>query len=217
MDREFWLARWEEGRTGFHRGEVHPDLRAWMDRWLGEDHLRVLVPLCGKTVDIPFLAGRGHEVVGVELSPRAVREFHQEQRLHPFVDQEDGYAVHTSPGITIYCGDLFEVSTELAGTFDRVWDRAALVAMDVARRPAYVDCLRRLLRPGGRVLLNSYTYDQARMEGPPWSVARDEVEALWAGCVVEVLQEHEAIDEVRFRELGFESWLVTTYLVTTPG
>ncbi|CAN0378209.1 unnamed protein product, partial [Discosporangium mesarthrocarpum] len=28
---------------------------------------RILVPLCGKTVDMPFLAGKaGHEVVGVE-------------------------------------------------------------------------------------------------------------------------------------------------------
>lgn len=217
MDREFWLDRWEEGRIGFHRGEVHPDLRAWLDTWLDEDHLRVLVPLCGKSVDIPFLAGRGHDVTGVEISPRAVAEFHDEQRLRPFVDEEDRFQVHTSPSITIYCGDFFDLDPDLTGTFDRVWDRAALVALNHARRADYVRRLRTLLRPGARILLNAYTYDQALMDGPPWSVPEDEVRQLWSDCQVRVLQSHEAIDEVRFRELGFESWIVTTFLIDLPA
>lgn len=217
MDREFWLARWEEGRIGFHRGEVHPDLRTFIDRWLDEDHHCVLVPLCGKTVDIPFLAGRGHETAGVEISERAVAAFHDEQRLRPFVDEDDGFRVYTSPGITIYQGDFFELTPEIAGTFDRVWDRAALVALDSERRPAYVAHLRTLLRPGAKILLNSYCYDQSRMDGPPWSVSPDEVRALWSDCDIEVLQERDAIDEVHFRELGFESWMVTTWLITLPG
>lgn len=217
MEREFWLDRWEEGRIGFHRGEVHPDLRTFLEQWLDEDHHRILVPLCGKSVDIPFLAGRGHDVTGVEIAPKAVAEFHAEQRLRPFVDEDDGFQVHTSPSITIYCGDFFDLDEDIAGTFDRVWDRAALVALNQARRPDYVSCLRGVLRPGARVLLNSFTYDQSKMDGPPWSVGEAEVRELWSDCKVEVLQSHEAIDEVHFRELGFESWIVTTYLVSLPG
>lgn len=214
MDREFWLSRWEEGRIGFHKGEVHPDLRTYLDRWLDESHLRVLVPLCGKSVDIPFLAGRGHEVTGIELSPKAVQAFHQEQRLRPFVDEEDGFSVYSTPGISIYCGDFFEFGPDTAGRFDRVWDRAALVALDAPRRARYVENLRRLLRPGGKVLLNTFFYDQSKMEGPPWSVSADEVRHLWSGAEIEVLQEHDAVDEVRFRELGFDRWITTTWLVT---
>ncbi len=217
MDREFWLARWEEGGIGFHRGEVHPDLRTFLDQWLDEAHHCVLVPLCGKSVDISFLAGRGHETAGVEIAAKAVAAFHEEQRLRPFVDEDEGFKVHTSPGITIYEGDFFDLSEDIAGTFDRVWDRAALVALSEARRPAYVAKLRELLRPGAKILLNTYLYDQSRMDGPPWSVSPDEVRALWSDADVQVLQEHDAIDEIHFRELGFESWIVTTWLITLPG
>lgn len=219
MDREFWLARWEEGRIGFHRGEVHPDLRTFLDVWLDESHHRILVPLCGKSVDIPFLAGRGHETVGVEIAARAVEDFHAEQRLRPFVDEDEGFQVHTSPGITIYQGDFFDFNEDIAGTFDRVWDRAALVALDEARRPAYVQKLCSLLRPGARILLNSFTYEQSMMDGPPWSVPEEEVRSLWTavGGEVELIQKHDAIDEIHFRELGFEEWIVSTYLVRMPG
>lgn len=217
MDREFWLSAWEDGRVGFHRGEVHPDLRAFLDDWLDEPHHRIMVPLCGKSVDIAFLAGRGHEVAGVEIADQAVAEFHAEQRLRAFVDEDGPFQVHTSPGITIFHGDFFDLNQEIAGTFDKVWDRAALVAIDAPRRPKYVKLLRSLLRPGASVLLNSFSYDQSRMEGPPWSVGSDEIRELWSDCELEVLQERDAIDEVHFRELGFESWIITTTLIRTPG
>ncbi|MCB9777063.1 MAG: thiopurine S-methyltransferase [Alphaproteobacteria bacterium] len=217
MDREFWLSRWEEGRIGFHQGEVHPDLRTFLDQWLDESHHRILVPLCGKSVDIPFLAGRGHEVAGVEIAPAAVVAFHDEQRLHPFVDEDGPFRVFTSPGITVFCGDFFDLDPEICGTFDRVWDRAALVALDAPRRARYVARLRELLRPGAQVLLNRFTYDQAIMDGPPWSVSDDEVETLWAGADIQLLQRVDAIDQVHFRELGFEEWIVTTQLITLPG
>jgi len=217
MDRAFWLARWEEGRIGFHRGEVHPDLRQFLDTWLDEPHHRVLVPLCGKTLDIPFLAGRGHEVTGVEISPQAVAELHRDQRLRAWVDEDGPFKVHSSPGITIYEGDFFDLGPELVGTFDRVWDRAALVAMSPEHRPAYVARLRTLLRPGARILLDTAAYEQDRMSGPPWSVPGEELESLYEGCTLELLQEREAIEEVGFGALGLSSWLARTTLIRLPG
>lgn len=217
MEPEFWLARWAEGRIGFHKGEVHPDLQTWQDAWLDEPHHRILVPLCGKSVDIPFLAGRGHEVSGVEIVPRAVEDFHREQGLRATEEADGPFQVHRSPGITIWCGDFFDLTPERAGTYDRVWDRAATVALDEPRRARYVPALRRLLRPGARVLLETFTYDQQRMPGPPWSVPDDEVRRLWAGAEVQLLRQHDAVDEVRFRELGFESWINSTWLIRLPG
>ena len=74
---EDWQERWREGRIGWHQSGGHPGLqRHWP--WTGR---RVLVPLCGKAVDLRWLAERGNAVVGVELSPLAVESFFAEQGL----------------------------------------------------------------------------------------------------------------------------------------
>ena len=44
-DRDAWLARWCEGRTGFHLDRVNPCLERHADRMLPAGGGRVLVPL----------------------------------------------------------------------------------------------------------------------------------------------------------------------------
>lgn len=41
----------------------------------------VLVPLCGKTYDMPWLGQQGFDVVGVEGVPRAINDFRNEQKM----------------------------------------------------------------------------------------------------------------------------------------
>ena len=41
----------------------------------------ILVTLCGKTMDIPWLCGRGCSVTGVELSPIAVQQLFEENDI----------------------------------------------------------------------------------------------------------------------------------------
>ena len=45
--------------------------------------LSVLVPMCGKTVDLHWLCARGHAVTGVELSPIAVHQIFTDNSI-PF-------------------------------------------------------------------------------------------------------------------------------------
>jgi len=51
-----------------------------------------------------------------------------------------------------------------------VWDRASLVAVQPAMRGAYIAAIKRLCGPRTQILLNVFTYDQAAMAGPPFSV-----------------------------------------------
>lgn len=79
-----WAAKWESNDIKFHKRDVHPTLAAQYDHLFpdagkGVAH-RVLVPLCGKTVDMPWLARKGHEVVGIEGIPKAAEAFARE---HP--------------------------------------------------------------------------------------------------------------------------------------
>ena len=84
-----WHDRWATGRTGWHETDGNAGLRA---HW-NFDARRVLVPLCGKTPDLVWLAKRGHEVVGVELSDIAIREFFAE---HSRLDAVEVEADHLS-------------------------------------------------------------------------------------------------------------------------
>jgi thiopurine S-methyltransferase len=89
-----WRSRWQAGQTNWHRTEPYPVLVKHYDRWLGSaPTASVLVPLCGKTVDMPWLARKGHEVVGVEGVESAVWELQRDSWLNfstAQVTQADG-------------------------------------------------------------------------------------------------------------------------------
>jgi thiopurine S-methyltransferase len=185
MDRAFWETRWNEGRIGFHEGRPNTYLERHADRLAGQP--RVLVPMCGKTEDLAFLASRGHDVIGVELIESAVRAFFAEHGITPTVTPLGKLVEYASPPITIYAGDVFEATRDVIGSIDAIYDRAALVALPEQMRRRYVDHLRALAGKGKRVLLVSYEYDQSKMAGPPFSVEEAEVRMLYDGCAIELL------------------------------
>nr|MBL8411758.1 hypothetical protein [Dechloromonas sp.] len=82
-DNELWQQCWRDRDTGFHQTTVNPSLiRFWPSLGLDKSE-RIFVPLCGKSLDLLWLARQGHPVIGVELSPLAVRAFFKESRLQP--------------------------------------------------------------------------------------------------------------------------------------
>ena len=110
MNPEFWRQRWREGRIGFHRTEVMPLLeRHWPTLGLAGDS-RVLVPLCGKSLDMAWLAAKGHSVLGVDVSELAIEQFLSEHRLEA--------QVHQSAMGTHYRTDRI-MASRFPGPFDR--------------------------------------------------------------------------------------------------
>ncbi len=75
MHKDFWQERWAHNEIGFHLDDVHPGMRRHWPRLALPDGATVLVPLCGKSLDLAWLAGQGFNVVGVELSEKAVEAF----------------------------------------------------------------------------------------------------------------------------------------------
>ena len=54
---EYWRDRWKEGNTGWHREEVNKYLIKYVNELTGgRSNLRIFVPLCGKSVDMLWLA-----------------------------------------------------------------------------------------------------------------------------------------------------------------
>ena len=179
MEHADWLERWQVGRTPFHLDQVNPWLLQFQDRLALTAGKRVLVPLCGKSLDMAHLAGLGARVTGVELAEKALLAFAREQDLEFRRDSGDSTVTLVADPFTLVAGDFFSLSDEQLGRFDAIWDRAALIALPAATRPAYARRLLSLLKPGGRLLLVNLEYDQACMEGPPFDVPLSEVEELF--------------------------------------
>jgi thiopurine S-methyltransferase len=203
MERSFWLERWQKGEIGFHREAPNAHLVEDCD-WLTKGtSARVLVPLCGKTVDMRYLDERGCSVVGVELAEKAAEDFFREQGLTASRTL-DGSAIRYESGRTeILVGDFFEREPSELGTFDAIFDRAAMVALPPELRARYVAHLANFLAPGGRLLLVTFVYD-GTMQGPPFSVPEADVRAAYEAIAsVKLVRDLDIFaDSPRFQERG---------------
>jgi len=215
MEQGFWQERWQQGQIGFHQGYTNPLLERFWSQ-LGLQAGRVLVPLCGKTLDMKWLAERGHEVLGVEFVEQAARAYFAEQGLEAERREIDGFPVLRHAGVSLVVGDFFRVGPGVTGTFDAIYDRAAWVAIAAQDRARYVKQLLALLRPGGRVLLVNFVHDLG--SGPPHSIEEPELRAKWQGFSLELLFEHDILDEEpRFRERGATRFVEQAWLATALG
>jgi thiopurine S-methyltransferase len=196
MERDFWLERWDRNEIGFHLPDVNPRLRKFWPELGAPAGASVFVPLCGKSLDLHWLAGAGHPVVGVELAEAAVRGFFEEAGLSARLERESRLPCHATDAIRIYCGDVMELTAlDLRGVA-AVFDRAALIALPPRMRTHYVDHVLRIVPDGTQILLVTLEYDQARIPGPPHAVLEDEVRALYEPrCAVERLS-HEPVTAV---------------------
>jgi thiopurine S-methyltransferase len=214
MERSDWESRWSEGHTAFHQSTTTPVLDAYADRVWGDAPIgRIYVPLCGKSLDMVFLAERGAEVVGVEFVTQAVEEFFAERGLAPEVAAGPPLRLHSGP-YTLFAADIFGLTADDVGPLDGVFDRAALVALDADARSRYADQLRTLLVDGTRMLLVTFDYDQDTMQGPPFAVSHDEVDRLFAdGFQIEHLGTRDVLDD-DFRSRGLTTMSESAVLLT---
>jgi thiopurine S-methyltransferase len=180
VEPEFWLERWRTNRIGFHRSDVNPRLE---EHWpalgvaAGEP---VLVPLCGKSLDMRYLEACGHPVIGVELSRIAIEAYFAEGG-ESFEREAAGRLMrYRGPGTTIYGGNVLELGGEPVEEVRGVFDRGALIAQPPEARRRYAEHLARILPAGARILLLTLDYDQDRIEGPPFSVPETEVRRLYS-------------------------------------
>lgn len=216
MEPEFWHKRWSTNQIGFHLPEVNPYLQRFWSQLGVEQGSRVLVPLCGKTLDLLWLAQQGYSVLGVELSEKAAADFFLEHQLEPSVSEEGAFKVFRAADIEIRCGDFFALSPEDVSDCTALYDRAALIALPGPMRERYAAHLQKIL-PQCVGLLITLDYSQGEMPGPPFSVGDDEVQRLlgevWR---LEVLQEQDVLGESwKFLQAGVKRLDERVYRVSS--
>ncbi len=202
--REFWLQRWKENNIGWHHQEFNPHLTGFWHRAEVAPGATVLVPLCGKSRDMVWLAEQGCQVLGVELSPLAVEAFFREQKLSPEIREQGAFRLWQAGPYQILCGDIFQLQSTDVQDVVGVYDRASLVALDPEQRTSYAQLLSAILPTKCPVLLVAMDYPQQEMSGPPYCVASSEVQELF-NSAFEVSQLHDLDllkDTDRYRDKG---------------
>lgn len=204
MKADFWHERWQANEIGFHQADTNNHLRKhWPDLNIPKGG-QVLVPLCGKSLDMLWLQQQGYEVLGVELSPLAVEAFIKENNLEATVSDEEHFKRYQMEGITILQGDIFNLTDEELASCAAVFDRASLIALPPEMREAYAGLMKGGLSPSCKILLVSMDYDQSEMSGPPFAVTSDEINTLYGDSYY--IQEQDVFDVLesnpRFRERG---------------
>ena len=174
-ENKAWKKRWRDGNIGFHQEQVNALLVEHWPRLVADTSSSVLVPLCGKSLDMLWLRQRGHRVVGVELSEIAARAFFAENGLNVTETSRDSFLVLEHDGIEIWVGDFFALTSNHLGTVSSWYDRAAVVALAPDRRGAYADQVASLLSANAQALMLTFDYPADERDGPPFSVSLEEV------------------------------------------
>lgn len=194
MKASFWHDLWEKAEIGFHQQKIDLHLAQFWNRLELGAGQRVFVPLCGKSLDMLWLAGEGHPVTGVEISPLAVEAFFDENQLRPKRSQAGPFEVWEADEIRLLLGDVFDLAPHHVADCAGVYDRASLIALPPAMRADYARHLGSILPPGIPALLLTYEYDQTQRAGPPFAVNEAEVRELYEPSYeVELLYRHDAL------------------------
>ncbi len=214
MKKQFWLNSWDEGgfKTSFHRPDIHP----YILKYLTPEKLhgkRLLVPLCGKSIDLVYFAQHAEHVVGVELSEKAIYQFFDEQEL-PFTQEGSRFE---SGNLTLLQMDFFALEPSDIGVIDWVYDRAALVALPLSMRLEYIQKIHYLLPPTAQQFINTLEYFPLQAE-PPFSISAAEVASYYGQHFeIEHLESPLVPDHGLIRRWGLEFVKEHGFLLTRKG
>ena len=189
-----WQGIWDTDWTPFHEQKANPDLVKF-EKLCFSGRQRVLIPFCGKSVDLLYLADKGHDVYGSELIGKAVTDFFQESNLDYVMEKHGDVNIYkaTSKRITFFQGDFYDLKSSLCGKFDVIWDRAAVVVVHPHLRPDYAAVINDLMSPECKYLLNTFTFEDENYQGPPYPLTSQDIENTFGSfCDIKHLETHKA-------------------------
>ncbi|MBK8699412.1 MAG: SAM-dependent methyltransferase [Saprospiraceae bacterium] len=156
LDEQYWTSRYEAGETGWDIGHASPALTNYFDQ-LPDKTIDILIPGAGNAYEAHYLVAAGF--TGVTVCDIA----------RPPLAQFEGQSV-----IKTIHGDFFQ----LHGAYDLIIEQTFFCALDPVLRPAYVEKMHQLLKPGGKLvgLLFSSVFEK---QGPPFGGTAQEYQILF--------------------------------------
>ena len=169
FERLYVEAEGGEAMVPWDRGVPHPLIAEWVQTRLPEGHgRRAVIVGAGLGEDAELIAGCGFETVAFDISPTAIRTARER---HP--DTTVDYVV----------ADLLDPPGEWRRRFDLVIESLTVQSLPDPLRPKAIGSVRDLVAPGGTLLVVAAARDAADgpVDGPPWPLTREEIDAFATG------------------------------------
>jgi SAM-dependent methyltransferase len=163
LDADYWQNRYDIGTDAWDLGAPSTPLATYIDQLTDKD-LRILIPGCGPAWEGQYLHERGFRNVWLmDLTGGPFEAFLQRC---PGFPQEH-----------LLIGDFFGHS----GQYDRIIEQTFFCALDPALRGRYVEKMRELLAPDGKLVGVLFDDPQpGKTPGePPYGGSRSEYEVLF--------------------------------------
>ncbi|TVP80249.1 MAG: methyltransferase domain-containing protein [Puniceicoccaceae bacterium] len=158
-----WNKAYEMGETPWDKGYASPPLGEFLTKWGVTG--RVLVPGCGTGHDVRLLAGKGADVVGMDIAQSAI------------------FRAEAFPAVSRECyvlSDFLDLAASYRATFDWVVEHTCLCALDPSERSAYVDSVCAALKPKASFLAIFFReVSDYSGTGPPHPISREEIDLLF--------------------------------------
>lgn len=158
-----WNHRYSEGRTGWDRGASNPQLMRWLEKREIAAKSSVLIPGCGRGHEVIELAKRGFEVTAIDFAD------------HPLASLKAELAGKNLTA-TVLQADVF--TCNLSNDFDYIYEQTCLCAIDPILRVDYEKCLRKWLKPKGKLL--ALFMQTNRTTRPPFHCSLDSMKDLFS-------------------------------------
>jgi SAM-dependent methyltransferase len=160
LSEQYWNDRYSNDDFGWDIGDVSLPLKTYIDQ-LNDKELSILIPGAGNAYEAEYLIKQGFKNV-------SVLDFAKE----PLVNVKK--RIPSLPNEQLIQQNFFDH----AGQYDLVIEQTFFCALDPKLRQQYVQHMKQLLKPGGKlagVLFN----DVLNQDKPPFGGNRQEYEALF--------------------------------------
>jgi hypothetical protein len=174
---DFWQSRWSNRDTPWDLRGPHPlthrviELLATHCCHIFHPGNKAYLPACGSAHDSMPLQKSGFSIVAEDLVADAVAS-----------------AVQLYGSETIHCrvGNSLETSAAEEASFDLIFDRAALCAMQPHLRQTFWDSCMKKLKPGGvfaSILFTRMKPEFEGVQGPPFIITTETIQGLFSDNV----------------------------------
>lgn len=210
MELSYWQSRWQKGNTGWHMDTVYPLLPQLWDHLGMSSNAQVLVPLCGKSLDLLWLTEHCDTVTGVDISPKALQHVMRQHHESFNKDTSHGFTIYRSDSLVLWEGDFTKLPADQIPAQDLIYDKASIIALPPKKRQNHAKKMIELCNHNTQILIQTFEYDQSEMSGPPFSVEEQELERLFKHQFkLKCLHEQSKLEDLqKFKQRGLSSYLI---------
>ena len=136
LDATYWNQRYLNNETGWDVGTITTPMQHYIDQ-LTDKNLAILVPGCGNGYEVEYLLNKGFtNITVVDIAAEATNRLKQK------------FSAQLDVTLQVLTQNFFDTY----GRFDLILEQTFFCSLHPSLRPAYVEKVFQLLKPGGKLV-----------------------------------------------------------------